>query len=97
MTTPTYVQFPRFTDTGTTALTVVSAVSGILHTVNISSSGGATLVGSVTLKDATSTIQVWGAGTAAGSYLFDVSYAQPLSVQLTNAASDYVTISAGPV
>lgn len=96
MTTPVYTEFPRFTDTGTTALNVVSAVSGKLHTVNISSSGGATIVGSVTLKDATSTIQIWGAGTAAGSYLFDVNYAQPLTVQLTNAASDYVTISAGP-
>jgi len=97
MTTPVYSQFPRYTDTGTTALSVVSTVSGILHTVNLSSSGGASLVGSVTITDATSTIQVWGAGTAAGSYLFDVSYAQPLKVQLTNAASDYVTISAGQV
>ena len=91
-----YTEFPRFTDTGTTTLQTVSTQSGKLHTVNLSSSGGAVLVGSVTLKDATSTIQVWGAGTAAGSYVFDVLYAQPLTVQLTNSASDYVTISAGP-
>lgn len=96
MLTPVYTQFPIYCDSGTTALNVVSIVSGILHTVTISSQSAAVTQGSVTLKDAIRTIQVWGAGTAAETFTFDGSYAQPLTVQ-NSSASDFVSISAGPV
>lgn len=90
-----YTEFPGLSNRGTTALETVPGSSGKLHTVNISSQQSNTTQGSVTLKDASGTIQVWGTGTAANSYLFDITYAAPLTIQCSSA-SDYVTVSAGP-
>lgn len=94
MTTPVYTEFPHVTDTGTTALTVVSTVSGKLHTVIVSGTAGS-IAGSVTITDNVGVIMKFGTSTPNNSFLFDTTYSQPLSVTLSNA-SDYVCVVAGP-
>lgn len=90
-----YTEFPGLCNSGSTVLETVAGTSGKLHTVVISSQSAGSTQGSVTLKDASRTIQIWGTGTAANSFLFDIPYAAPLTIQ-TSSASDYVTVSAGP-
>jgi hypothetical protein len=94
MTTPVYSQFPAFpvTVTGSkVTVTPAGTYSGILHTVVI----GKTTTGVVTIADNSGTIIAFQASTPCGSYLFDCSYAAPLSV--TTTASEYLCVTAGPV
>lgn len=90
MTTPVYTQFP-YKYISFLGTTTVSTVSGILHTVVIEKATG----GTVTISDASGTVALFGTSTPAGTYTFDCSYAQPLTVACT--ATDFVTVMAGQV
>ena len=94
MTTPVYTQFPAYpvTVTGSkVTVTPAGTYSGILHTVVL----GKTAAGTITIADNSGTIIALQATAPAGTYLFDVSYAAPLSI--TTTASEYICVSAGPV